>query len=161
MFICMEREREMCAERMFSLAHNHHQVEDTPIKQRQWWPSGDMDGRSKGKRSPPDGFVTPLMGKLYRIPFGQNVGGGLNHPRMYTHWHRHTLISAPKEHPSSAMMMALSLSLYLLSLLQLTSTSLYPSPIVGLNMGPYVFDVSANRLLTLSLYAHVHMYIFI
>jgi len=72
---------------------------------------GDMgEAREKETRTPPDGFVTPAHGKIIQGDlFGQNVGGGLNHPGAYTYTYTYTLIfSAPNTaHPSSPLMMAL------------------------------------------------------
>lgn len=49
--------------------------------------TGDMgEAREKETRTPPDGFVTPAHGKIIQGDlFGQNVGGGLNHPGAYTY----------------------------------------------------------------------------
>ena len=64
--------------------------------------TGDMgEAREKETRTPPDGFVTPAHGKIIQGDlFGQNVGGGLNHPGAYTYTYTYTLIfSAPNTAP--------------------------------------------------------------
>ena len=60
--------------------------------------TGDIgEAREKETRTPPDGFVTPAHGKIIQGDlFGQNVGGGLNHPGAYTYIEAHTDIFSTK-----------------------------------------------------------------